>query len=415
MTINKNEAILKRQKYSTRFKNEDMDFMLNWTIGVSQIIGMSPSQAFYAVHDMKDGDPVGWCEGFSHLGEYQIEQAQEFIKNQQRLAAGQFYLGATYAYRAALQYTKPTVSDFHKRVQEMEKAFQQGIDLIGVPLRQIEVPFETTTLPGYYLEHDRKPRPVVVMVGGGDTFREDLFYFAGYPGWKRGYNVMMVDLPGQGKTPSRGQHFRVDMNKPVSTILDWLEANASVKPEQIAVYGVSGGGYFAAQSVASDARIKAWIASTPIFDIAELFRREFGSALKTPGWALNIFMRLAGSLNESAEINLEKYAWQFGTTDFKSAIDQVFAEARVVNYSSINCPSLFLMSEGEAQELKRQTLELYDNFRQRGVDVTLREFNAAEGADGHCQLNNLRLAHLVIFDWLDRVFGHEPGDVRLRC
>ena len=47
--------------------------------------------------------------------------------------------------------------------------------------------------------------------------------------------------------------------------------------------------------------------------------------------------------------------------------------------------------------------------------MTLREFTAAEGADGHSQVNNLRLAHLVIFDWLDRVFGNEPGDVRLRC
>jgi hypothetical protein len=54
---------------------------------------------------------------------------------------------------------------------------------------------------------------------------------------------------------------------------------------------------------------------------------------------------------------------------------------------------------------------LYNYFRQRGVEVTLREFTAAEGADGHCQVNNLRLAHLVIFDWLDRVFGLEPGDV----
>jgi len=72
------------------------------------------------------------------------------------------------------------------------------------------------------------------------------------------------------------------------------------------------------------------------------------------------------------------------------SILQVFAQASVVDYASINCPSLLLMSEGEALELKRQTLVVYDNFRQRGVDVTLREFTAAEGADGHCQLNNLR-------------------------
>jgi hypothetical protein len=74
-----------------------------------------------------------------------------------------------------------------------------------------------------------------------------------------------------------------------------------------------------------------------------------------------------------------------------------------------------MMSEGEAPELKRQTLELFEDFSRRGVDVTLHECTAADGADGHCQVNNLRLAHLVIVDWLDRVFGNEPGNVRLRC
>ena len=34
--MKENEAILKRQKYNLRFKNTDMDFMLNWAIGVSQ-------------------------------------------------------------------------------------------------------------------------------------------------------------------------------------------------------------------------------------------------------------------------------------------------------------------------------------------------------------------------------------------
>lgn len=413
--MNENEVILKRQSCSTRFKNEDMDFMLNWTIGVSQIIGMSPSQAFYAVHGIKDGDPAGWREGFRRQGHYQIDRASELVGNKQKLAAGQFLLGAAYAYRAALQYTDPTVGDFDARVLEMEKAFQQGVDFIGIPMRPIEVPFENTTLPGYYLEHDKKPRPVVMMVGGGDTFREDLFYFAGYPGWKRGYNVVMVDLPGQGKMPGRRQHFRVEMNKPIGAVLDWLEGNAASKSEKIAIYGVSGGGYFTAQAAVADDRIKAWIAATPVFDVAMLFKREFGSALKVPGWMLNTFMRLAGSLNESSAINLKKYAWQFGTADFKSAIEAVFAQAKAVDFTGIRSPSLFLMSEGEAPELKRQTLEIYEDCRRRGVDVTLREFTAAEGADGHCQLNNLRLAHLVVFDWLDHAFGNEPGDVRFRC
>lgn len=146
------------------------------------------------------------------------------------------------------------------------------------------------------------------MVGGGDTYREDLFYFSGYPGCKRGYNVLMVDLPGQGKTPEKGLYFRTDMEKPISKILDWLEANSSEKQKKIASYGVSGGGYFTALGTASDDRIKAWIASTLMYDVAQAFQRSFGNALKTPGWLLKLWIKMTSTFNRSAEINLEKYA-----------------------------------------------------------------------------------------------------------
>lgn len=76
--MQENDVILKRQKYNTRFKNGDMDFMFNWALGVSQIVGMSPSQVFYAVHDIRDGDPDGWRDGFWRQGDYQAERAQSF-------------------------------------------------------------------------------------------------------------------------------------------------------------------------------------------------------------------------------------------------------------------------------------------------------------------------------------------------
>ena len=31
---------------------------------------------------------------------------------------------------------------------------------------------------------------------------------------------------------------------------------------------------------------------------------------------MNAILRLVGNLNESADLNLQKYAWQFGTTEF---------------------------------------------------------------------------------------------------
>lgn len=408
------EVIITRQKTKIRFKNGDMDFIFSWFLGVSQLMGLSASQIFFAVNGIRDGDPKGWREGFSRQGDFLAEGAAQYRKRGQPMLAGQAAFGAAYAYRAALQYTHPSVSAFLELIAKMESSFQEGARLLGAPLRPVEIPFAGTSLPGYFLEHDRQPRPLLVMIGGGDTFREDLFYFAGYPGWKRGYNVIMADLPGQGKCPDRGLPFRADMAEPIAAVIDWASANATVKEGQLAIYGVSGGGFFSAQSAARDPRVNAWIASTPITDMVRVFQAGFGNAAKTPGRLARTLVCLAGTFNESAQINLDKYAWQFGVADFKAVVEGVLAQARPVDYTNIRCPSLFLVGEGEDDELKRQTREVYDDFRRRGVDVTLRETLAAEGADAHCQVNNLRLAHLVVFDWLDRVFGRDPSGIDSR-
>jgi hypothetical protein len=409
-----NEVILTRQKAKIRFKNGDMDFIFNWFLGVSQLIGLSPAQVFFAVNGIREGDPREWREGFRRQGYFQWEQAAHYREHGRNLLSGQAALGAAFAYRAALQYTSPSAAEFRELIDYMEESFQEGARMLGVPLRPVEIPFAGTSLPGYFLEHDRQPRPLLVMIGGGDTFREDLFPFAGYPGWKRGYNVLMADLPGQGKCPDRGLHFRADMAEPVAALIDWAATNAAVKDGRLAMYGVSGGGFISAQSVARDERIKAWIASTPLIDLVRVFRAGFGNAAKAPGPLTRTLIRLAGTFNESAQINLDKYAWQFGVADFKAVMDGVLEQARPVDYTSINCPSLFLVGEGEERELKRQTSEVHDDLRRRGVDVTLRETLAAEGADAHCQVNNLRLAHLVIFDWLDRAFGRDPAGIDSR-
>lgn len=70
-------------------------------------------------------------------------------------------------------------------------------------------------------------------------------------------------------------------------------------------------------------------------------------------------------------------------------------------------PCLFLLGGGEAEELARQTEELAEAMQQSGRNVTLRRFDAEDG-DAHCQVTNLKLAQLVIFDWLDQQFP-KPG------
>jgi hypothetical protein len=105
--MNDDEAVVRRETYSTRFKNEDLEYFSNYAIGVGQIIGMSASQEFLAIYDIKDGDLAGWREDFRREGQYQIERAKEFFENKHNVAAGQFYTGAANAFRAALQFRGP--------------------------------------------------------------------------------------------------------------------------------------------------------------------------------------------------------------------------------------------------------------------------------------------------------------------
>ena len=395
--MQKNEKILKRQSTKIFFDNDDTDFFFNWMLGVAELFGMSHGELFYLAHKIgRDGKPSKWRACFTDHADYLVRLAKAATGEQM---AADCYFGATYAYRAVLQFIDPFSPEYPKLVCAMENAFAGAVRAINIPIKPVRVPYQTGYLPGYYLYCDNN-RPTVVMVGGGDTYREDLFYFAGWPGWQRNYNVLMVDLPGQGSNPARGLTFTVDAGEPIAACLDWLQTE-NPDARHIALYGVSGGGYFTAQAAAKDARISAWIASTPIFDVAELFRREFGAALKAPGWLMNLALKLAGNINEAADINLKKYAWQFGTSDFRSAINEVFEQAKVVDHQAITCPSLFLMGESEGAELRRQTRYLHDEFIRRGLDTTLHEFDSQSGADAHCQLNNLRLAHSVVFDWLD--------------
>jgi hypothetical protein len=404
--MKKNEAIVKRQAARVRFDNKDMDFLFNWMIGAGSIVGLSHGELFGVVDGMRDGDPDEWRDRFERHGDFLVARAAA----EEGASAAQDRMAAAFCYRAVLHYVDPTGAEYTRWVERMESEFQRGVRGLGIPMRPIEVPFEGKTLPGYLLEHDEMPRPFIFMVGGGDSYREDLYYFAGYPAWKRGYNAIMVDLPGQGACPSRGLTFRADMAAPISASLDFLHREAACPAEKTAIYGVSGGGYFTAQAAASDRRIGAWVASTPITDIAEVFRREFGAVTHVPGWFTRLAARIAGAVNKSADLTLKKYAWQLGSSDLRSAIEEIYLQARPVESGQISCPCLFLVGAGEADELKRQSEAIVSDLKIRSLNVTLRRFSAAEG-DIHCQLSNLRLAHSVVFDWLDEFVFPPPAPV----
>ena len=110
-----------------------------------------------------------------------------------------------------------------------------------------------TVLPGYFRKaaagEDAK---TLIMVGGGETFAEDLYFYIMPQTHDQGYNFMTVDLPQAGYARPRGRTFRPDMNVPMKAVIDYALSRSDVDPEQLAVYGYSGGGGFVPQAAMHD-------------------------------------------------------------------------------------------------------------------------------------------------------------------
>lgn len=157
-------------------------------LGVAELFGMSHGELFYLAHKIgRDGKPSKWRACFTDHADYLVRLAKAATGEQM---AADCYFGATYAYRAVLQFIDPFSAEYPKLVCAMENAFAGAVRAINIPIKHNACRIKLA-MPGRYLYCDNN-RPTVVMVGGGDTYREDLFYFAGWPGRRQNYNVLMV-------------------------------------------------------------------------------------------------------------------------------------------------------------------------------------------------------------------------------
>ncbi|MET8763370.1 hypothetical protein [Lentzea sp. NPDC004782] len=124
--------------------------------------GSEPGECFFAATRISDGDPDSWVREWTDLG----------VRQEQRA-------------RAPAKSSPPDMPDENvptRRALSMKGPF--------LNLWWMKEPF---------IHHDKRPddsgtrRPTLIMVGGGDTFVEDLCLYIGPAAVGRGYQVLLVD------------------------------------------------------------------------------------------------------------------------------------------------------------------------------------------------------------------------------
>ena len=103
-----------------------------------------------------------------------------------------------------------------------------------------------------------QPPPVVIMVPGLDSVKEELQATAEYF-LARGLATLAIDGPGQGEAeyelPIEPAYERV-----AAAVADFLAGRTDIDPDRIGLMGVSLGGYYAARCAAYEPRLRAAVA-----------------------------------------------------------------------------------------------------------------------------------------------------------
>ncbi len=384
------------------FRQGTMDFAAGWLLGYSQQGGMSAGALLAAFRCVRDGDPASWVATFEQAARAEETRALHATVAGRSDEAAEAWLSAYVGLRAALMLADPTTGQARLLTDDMVAAFRAHLTLAGTPLRPWLVPLGESTLPGYRSADLASADRVLFIVGGGDTYVEDLWYFGAKAALGRGWRVAMVDLPGQGATPYQGLHFGPRTLDGMLAALDSLRDDG-FDGEVVAV-GWSGGGIFVtklAEVASPQHRLRAVIASTPVHDARALFTNAIPSVLRRPSRLGSAILRLA-RVNPVLRASLAKYDWQFGNLGIAGVLDS-FGDLARTDLDRLDVPFLALVGLDEDGEALRQARAVIDAVSCRQPESELVTFPRSSGAGAHCQVGNLPLAMIRSLDWLDRI------------
>ncbi len=389
------------------FQDDSFAFEFVRNMGFVYYGGADIGEMVATSQNITEGDFESWYTEWDKRGKRVIARADADFNAGHLVSARESYLRASTYFRMAEFYLHGNPQDprIISESRASQQAYAKAAEIIGPTWELVEIPYEGTTLPGYFYKVDDsgKPRPTLIFTGGIDSSKEEMFYYGGAPAVRRGYNCLAFDGPGQGR-PIREQHlpFRYDWEKVVTPAVDYALTRPDVDGGTLALLAMSLGGYFGARTVAFEHRLRAAIFFDGVYDFHQSLRaslpKEAVTAFEAGDSArFEEIIRKQMQTDTTLRWTMTQGAYSFGVPTFAD-----FFKA-TVNYTmkdvtaQIRCPCLVLDAEGD-MFFKGQPQEIYDELT---VPKKLVKFTSEDGAENHCQSGALAYKDEVVFNWLD--------------
>ncbi|SDF40122.1 Alpha/beta hydrolase family protein [Blastococcus fimeti] len=391
------------------FKDTDFQFAVEGVLGSTYGRAADVGEVLTTIDRIPNRSARAWVEQWAATadriaGEAGAAEAAGHV----RTAAARWLRASSYYSEAA---DKADATGGYADLWERHRAaWDRFVDLTAqsgdVAIERLEIPYEGTTLPGYFFRSRGATgaRRTLVYTNGSDGSVTGAWSRGIAEALARGWNAMTYDGPGQNAALMR-QHlpFRPDWENVLTPVVDHLTQRPDVDPGRIAVMGISQGGYWVPRAAAYEHRIAAAVADPGVVDVSTTMLEQLPHALvklldagkreqfdRDMAWALKV--------SPATRTMLQWRMRPYGVTSpfdfFSAARAYALTEDQL---AAIACPVLITDPEHE-QFWPGQSARMAAALV---CPVTVLPFTADEGADGHCEPAAAGLRGERIFDWLD--------------
>ena len=249
------------------------------------VAGLKSEDAREALANIHSLDRNEWAAAWSAIAERYDKRAKSEETNKDTIAARDDYFLA-FRYYTAARWPVPNSSGKQKAYQNALAAFRNYGRFLDPPVEIVHIPFEGKEIAGYIrLPKDVRPAPVVFMINGTDSRKEDEVQGRDAM-FRSGIGVVAIDMPGTGESPIKAD---VGSERMFSRVLNYLATRPDVDSKRIVAWGVSYGGHWAASlAYLEKARLRgAVVQGGPVHDYytAEWQKKSLG----TPEYLFDLF------------------------------------------------------------------------------------------------------------------------------